>query len=183
MRLKIHWLLSFLVVGCAATQARQPEPQPTLASRHLALRRVALIELEDATRRADLGTHKAIKTQLETGLKDRMVLVGPISRPQAISPNWFRQQSQELDVQGFVSGKITGFRLQGTKRRVWVSLTMRLLDSNGQILWSKSPVGLTDVLDDQPLDRLYYAAAQRATKEFTDDLTAQQLDGSGIAHR
>lgn len=183
MRLKIHWFFVLLVAGCAAAQMHQPEPNPTVSLEKIPIRRVALIDLEDATQRADKGMRQAIQSQLEQGLKERITVVGPLPRTQAMGAGWLRQQRQQNEVQGFITGKITGCRFQGTKRRVWVSLTMRLLGSEGQILWSRSSVGLTDVLPDQPLERLYYVAAQRATKEFTDDLTAQQLDGSGGARR
>lgn len=183
MRVKINWLLVLLLTGCAAAKVRLPEPNPTVSSEKVPIRRVALIDLEDVTQRADKGMRQAIQAQLEQGLKDKITVVGPLPRTSAMGAGWFRQQLQQHEVQGFITGKITGCRFQGTKRKVWVSLTMRLLGSEGQILWSRSSVGLTDVLSDQPLERLYYEAAQRATKEFTDDLTAQQLNGSGVARR
>ncbi|HBN07092.1 MAG TPA: hypothetical protein DD435_00085 [Cyanobacteria bacterium UBA8530] len=179
-------LLIFLLTGCAASQAQRKEPVARADLGLFGIRRVAVIEFEDLTNRGVSGeATRTVRTQLARELGPLLEIVKVLPRPgKTMNSAWYREQIGDSGIQGFISGKITGYSLQRARRRVWVSLNFRLLNSEGSIMWSKSAVGTVAQNPSRSMDSLFEEAATFAIKEFADDFIPPRADfDSGSAAR
>ncbi|HEY9766770.1 MAG TPA: hypothetical protein V6C82_10405 [Chroococcales cyanobacterium] len=179
-------LLFLFLTGCAASQAQRKEPCARADLGLFGIHRVAVIEFEDLTNRGISGeATRTVRTQLARELGPLLEIARVLPRPaKAMNSGWYREQIGDSGIQGFISGKITGYCLQRDRRRVWVSLSFRLLNSEGRIMWSKSAVGTVAQNPARSMDSLFEEAATFATREFADDFVPPRADfDSGSAAR
>lgn len=181
--LHVFLLSLFLVLapsGCWWLRQAPPD-RPTPAPARLAkwgVTRLAVVEFSDATRQ-QVGARvaDAFRDELGTSLGTERVRLDPLTMPSGPQPIGLIgvSQAQQLgrlnDVNGLVSGQVLAYHYQRRTGRVWVSVSLRLLDtSRGTIIWSRNATGTALVRSEQELDSGYNVAIRLAAKEFIHDL-------------
>lgn len=78
-------------------------------------------------------------------------------------------------VDGLLSGQVQAYQWQPSLGRVWVSVSLRLLEtSRGTIMWSRNAKGTFPARSPSELDEEFNAATHLAAKEFVNDLLGFQ---------
>lgn len=174
-----------LLTACAAQIKERPEPRAKADLVGWGIRKVAMVELEDQTQRGIAPEATAlVRTGLTQELGKRLEIAAALPRPgRYLAPDWCRAQSQAQGIQGFVAGKVTGYQKQADRRRVWVSLNLRLVSTEGKILWSKSTIGTVPIDPAKPMDQLFEEAAKTAAREFANDFIPPSDDPPHPADR
>ena len=105
-------------------------------------------------------------------------LVEPPQGPRAIGFIGV-SQAQQLgrlnQVDGLLSGQVLAYHWQRSLGRVWVSVSLRLLEaSRGTIIWSRNARGTFPARSPAELDDGFNEATHIAAKEFVHDLLGSQ---------
>jgi hypothetical protein len=187
--LHVFLLSLFLVLapsGCWWLRQAPPPDRPNPSQARLAkwgVSRLAVVEFSDATRQ-NVGTRVAdtFRNEMAIALGKEWVRLNTMTMPAGPQPVGLIgvSQAQQLgrlnDVNGIVSGQVLAYHYQRKTGRVWVSVSLRLLETTrGTIIWSRNATGMASVRADQPIteDELnsgYNVAIRLAAKEFIHDL-------------
>lgn len=139
---------------------------------------MAVVEFGDATNQ---GVGKRVtetfRQELASALGEEFVQTTTVEDPQGPRPIGLIgiSQAQRLGrlngVDALVSGQVLAYQWQRPAGRVWVSVSLRLLDTaRGTIIWSQSVTGTAPVASAERLDVGFNEAIKFAAKEFIHDL-------------
>lgn len=153
-----------LLSGCGWL-LRQAGPRPKADLQALGIRHVAVVAFHDPTgHQAGNRVAQVFLDQFREALGD-LRLRGVLDRPgPRLASSWLRAQGTD----GFITGSISGYQRQDAYRRVWVSMTVQLLATDGRILWSKRTQAAV-ALDDTEIEAAFQRAIQSAAREFVND--------------
>lgn len=131
-------------------------------------------------------------------LGDRVTDVFRLEMAQAVGKDWVRlqdldeppqgprpigfigvSQAQQLGklnkVDALLSGQVLAYQWQRSLGRVWVSVSLRLLEATrGTIIWSRNATGTYPTRSSAELDAGFNEATHLAAKEFVHDLLGSQ---------
>lgn len=160
-------LAAFALVLCSgcALLVRHEDASSEASAR----RAIAIVEFADETDQA-LGLKVARIFWEETRKDlDAEITSSLLPRPgQRLSDAWLRSQARRERVGAFLSATIRGYRVQETQQRVWVALTVRLLDADsGRIRWSQRMVEVEPIPPHQAPEVAFERAVRTAAREFT----------------
>lgn len=161
--------------GCWWLQRPAPE-SPLL--RNWGVHRLAVVDFGDATHQS-VGSRvtEGFRRELASALGKDTVLLSKLEVPQGPRPVGLIgiSQAQQIgrlnDVDALVSGQVLAYQWQRSVGRVWVSVSLRLLDtSRGTIIRSQSVTGTAPVPSAERLNAGFDEAIHFAAKEFIHDL-------------
>lgn len=169
-----RWLIFGLAIalqlgGCAA---RQPAPPRPWVLEGQGIQRLGFVPFHDPVS----GTPPMQLSQSfwdETGrrLQER---AGPlVARPgPRLAASWLRQQGTSLRVDAFAEGVISGQRVQPRQQRVWLSLTVRVLEARtGRIVWSRRLAETAPLAPGIPPAAAFDRAVRAVAREFAHALS------------
>ncbi|MNS21766.1 hypothetical protein D3C72_535360 [compost metagenome] len=176
--------LAFTTSGCwwLRQEARTPErPVSKLAPRGIST--LGVVPFGDATLQ-HVGTRvsEVFRTTMVTAIGKEWVrqqdLIEPPSGPKPIGFIGI-SQAQQLGrlngVDGLLSGQVLAYEYQRPQGRVWVSVSLRLLEATrGTIIWSRNAKGTFPARTSAEKDDGFNAATHLAAKEFVHDLLGSQ---------
>ena len=156
---------------------RQAPPPGRLAVWEV--RRLAVVNFADATGQ-DIGQRvsQTFQGELANALGKEWVrhhqLEAPPSAPPPVGLIGI-SQAQQLgrlnQVDALLSGQVVVYQWQQSQGRVWVTVRLRLLETQrGTILWSRTATGTAPVQQPSELNAGFNVATRLAAKEFIDDL-------------
>lgn len=96
-----------------------------------------------------------------------------VPRPGArLAASWLRSEGARQQVDAFVEGTISGARVQRLQQRVWLSLTVRVLEArSGRIVWSRRMVATAPAPSTTPPAAAWNEAARVVAREFAHALS------------
>lgn len=155
----------------------RPNPPPARLAKW-GVTKLAVVEFSDATRQhVGARVADAFRDELAIALGKERVRHEHLMMPSGPQPVGLIgvSQAQQLgrlnDVNGLVSGQVLAYHYQRRTGRVWVSVSLRLLEtSRGTIIWSRNATGTALVRSDQEINSGYDVAIRLAAKEFIHDL-------------
>jgi hypothetical protein len=176
--------LAFTTSGCwwLRQEARTPErPVSKLASRGIST--LGVVPFGDATLQ-HVGKHVSdvFRTTMVSAIGKEWVrqqdLIDPPGGPKPIGFIGI-SQAQQLGrlngVDGLLSGQVLAYEYQRPQGRVWVSVSLRLLEATrGTIIWSRYAKGTFPARTPAEKDDGFNAATHLAAKEFVHDLLGSQ---------
>ncbi|MNY21633.1 hypothetical protein D3C86_1551930 [compost metagenome] len=153
--------------GCAALfgRAKAPEAEAPQGTG------LAIVEFVDLTGQ-DVAKPISRAFWEETRQSVEGILAAPpISRPgPRLAVSWLKGQATALGVRAFLTGTISGYRVQASQGRVWVSMTVKVVAADtGKILWTKRLVGTEPVDPSHPQAAAFERAARYVAREFAHD--------------
>jgi hypothetical protein len=143
------------------------------------IERVGVVQFTDLTNHG-AGKHVADVFRRELAAAWGEDRVRPVSGPDnavgLIGIGQAQQLGKSNGVEALLTGQVLAFGRQPRSGRVWVSVSLRLLEAGrGSIIWSRNATGTTSVADDASptaFDAALDVATVLATKEFIHDLLA-----------
>jgi hypothetical protein len=160
---------------------RQAPPAPPEPLTRLGVSRLAVVDFSDATHQ-DIGLRvtEAFRREMAQAIGKEWIREGKMEAPApALRPIGLIGigQAQQLGrlyrVDGLVAGQVLAYQWQPRPGRVWVSVSLRLLDTaRGTIIWSRSATGTAPARTPAEIDAGFNAATTSAAKEFIHDLLA-----------
>ena len=163
--------------GCWWLQQGPPAPPARLVERGIS--RLAVVEFGDATNQnAGKRVAEIFRQEMAQAIGKEWVRLHDLEEPpQGPRPVGFIgvSQAQQLgrlnQVDGLVSGQVLAYHWQRPHERVWVSVSVRLLESRrGTIIWSRNATGTLPARSPAELNERINAATHLAAKEFVNDL-------------
>lgn len=166
-----RWLLWLVLgsitggtAGCAALLGPRPAPEPRLLAWHGPVAIVSFVDLtgQSLGERVTAGFWQAARPQLAFALP--MVILRPDSR---MAGSWWRERAIASKAGAFLTGTISGYRIQPRQHRLWLSLTVRLVATDGsRVLWSKRLVAIEPVSAPTLADEAFARAVHTIAREF-----------------
>lgn len=169
-----------MVSGCWWLQRPKPEPPQALAE--WGITRLAVVEFSDATHQNVGGrVTEVFRDELASALGKEWIRLEKLIEPGGPRPIGLIgiSQAQQLgrlnQVDGLLTGQVLAYQWQKRPDRVWVSVSLRLLEtSRGTIIWSRNATGTAAVRHPRELDAGFNEAIHSAAKEFMHDLSGSR---------
>lgn len=158
-----------LGTGCAALFGRAKAPGAEAPRRQGA--GLAIVEFVDLTGQdAAKPITRAFCQEARQSLSG-VLAAPPIARPGSrLAASWLKGQGATLGVRAFLTGTISGYRVQASQGRVWVSMTVRVVAADtGKILWAKRLVSTEPLDTHHPRAAAFERAVRSAAREFAHD--------------
>lgn len=159
-----------LTTGCAALFGRAKAPEADASHQQLAAQ-LAIVEFVDLTGQdAGRPISRAFWQEALQSLAG-VLAEPPIARPgPRLAVSWLKGQGTSLRVGAFLTGTISGYRVQASQGRVWVSMTVKVVAADtGKILWTKRLVATEPLDPHHPPAAAFERAARSAAREFAHD--------------
>ncbi|HEY9899004.1 MAG TPA: hypothetical protein V6D00_07470 [Pantanalinema sp.] len=164
-------IAAFLILasGCASLFGRAPAPGADAARQQVA--RLAIVEFVDLTGQDVAGSFTRTFCQEAIQSLSGVLAASPIARPgPRLAASWLKGQGATLGVPAFLTGTISGYRVQASQGRVWVSMTVKVVAADtGKILWTKRLVSTEPLDPHHPPAVAFERAARSAAREFAHD--------------
>jgi hypothetical protein len=167
--------LALLPAGCWFFNGAQGPRESRLSAWKIT--RLAIVPFQDVTHQGvGFRVTKLFETQLNLAFGREGIRLRPLqTKFQPLSGFLDRSQTKALGAQnqvnGIIDGRVVAYTWQKQQGRVWVSATIRLLEtSHGSIRWARQVTGIAPVHSRKELNAGFNQATKHAVKEFIDDL-------------
>lgn len=175
--------LALATSGCWWFRQEPPAPERPSGITVRGISRLGVVTFGDATHQgAGKRVTEVFRQEIDRAIGRDWVrltdLEEPPQSPRAIGFIGI-SQAQTLGrlnrVDGLLSGQVLAYHWQPSLGRVWVSVSLRLLEtSRGTIMWSRNAKGTFPARSPAELDDGFNAATHLAAKEFVHDLLGSQ---------
>lgn len=173
MASRAFWLalaitLSLLASSCAIFLPKSPEVEPPFEEP--ARGALMVLEFLDKT---DQGAGRAVSLGFWSVLRStrkETVADLPLALPgQRLNMDWLQGQAQQRGIRYYLAGTISGVRVLEGQRRLWLSLTVRMIDArDGRIILTKRLVAQEPIREGMSQSEVLERAALSAAREFVN---------------
>ena len=176
---RLHVFLLSVVLAFSLTGCWWIHRVPPARFNEWGIRRIAVVDFSDATHHeAGAQVAEVFRQELAEAVGKEWVRLETLDEPPGtghpvglIGISQARALGRLNQVDALVSGQILAYQWQRKPGRVWVSVSIRLLEtSRGTIIWSRNATGIAPAPSASNVNAGYNEAIKLAAKEFIHDL-------------